>query len=130
MVSVETKGLALVFEGSDPLYLELAQEGAASAGWDSLVFNDPADALEHLKPGVGALITSLGYALILGSGHHPADRLIARSNELNVPRALLSGHPRAGDLLRPNSSDTLVSKLEHDIPGKLTGWLRSLTKAA
>lgn len=114
------------------LLVDFAAQGAQEAGWDPEVYSDPSDALARMDSGVGALVTALGTnnSLIDSMmGNFPALPLLNRSNSTDVPRALLSGHPRAADYTRPNSNDIVVSKREPlRIASTVMSWLVDLDR--
>lgn len=128
----EFAGLALMFDDEpDGAFLELMQEGAVDANWTYIGFDKAHDALEHFDDSIGALITGLGKAQMF-SPHLPADRLIERSDKLEIPRVIVSSHANANRYVRRGSSDLLIVKhveLE-EIPAKLSAWLLSLTQQA
>ena|SRR5665213_664697 len=124
------KSQVIIFEDSeDPLYRDVAVVGAELAGWKALAFGDPHEALDHLDADTGALITGLGTTALTSelSGSHPANRLIARSDELFIPRAIYSGHPNAAGWVRTGTLDVLVPKMFTErSPLKIAEWLGAI----
>lgn len=118
----------IIFEENDPIWLDLAEEGAAEAGWQAVPFMNPWEAFEALDSKAQALVTALGFANPLG-GRHPARHLIQRSDELNIPRALLSGHPNAAEFIRKGTTDVVIPKeATLEIPRLVSAWLISLSQ--
>ena len=121
----------LIFEDSEePFFRDLAQQGARMAGWDSLAFEHASPALHHLDESVSALVTALGTSGNINDalrGIYPATPLIIRSNNLGIPRAMMSAHPRAELYTRFNTSDTVIDKINGlYIPHKISAWLLNL----
>ncbi len=125
----EFRGLALMFDDrAEGFYLKLMQEGAKQAGWTSLAFNNVHDALGHFTDDVNAVATGLGKGLLYSSGH-PAEKLLTRADDRQVPRALVTDHPYAERYIRPSTTDILIVKTRaEEIPVKLSAWLLSLAR--
>lgn len=121
----------IIFEDSiDPIWGELAEEGAVNAGWESLLFDNPTEALRVFDPSINALVTALGKGNSLGSGF-PATDLVNQSDRLQVPRAIYSAHPDAAVWTRKGTSDIVIPKIgTDDIPQAVANWLIGLTQAS
>lgn len=121
---VEVQPTVFIFE-REPLWVELASEGVKQANWQALISDDPVDAASRFDERSSALITALGRRQHFLSGHFEASKLIIKSCDLNIPRAMLSGHPDAYQYVgeEPN---ILIPKTDADVTEKIAGWLTSL----
>jgi len=112
----------LIFSFHDD-YRKLAAEAAQDAGWYPNSFDNPVYALEELDETIGALITALPVQSP-EFGKRSFEPLITRSNELVIPRAIISAHAWARDFVRSEVADTYVSVNNSTTMAKrLTKWL-------
>ena len=134
MATEQSVPKVLIFDDFiDPIYRELAQEGAEAAEWEPHVFDDPDDAFSEFNVSFGALVTALGTSrgiLNILRGNFPSRTLVASSDELHIPRAIMSGHPWAQDFVREDSLDILIPKgRAEEIPDAVSGWLRRIARS-
>ena len=116
-----------VYHG-DPYIAQKAANGASIAGWEPEVFTSVEEARDHLDTGVHALITGLGYRRPFGDSF-PAYPLLQRAAFLDLPVAIVSGFPGAGENIINATQDIVVPTAEHieEIVPTIQKWLGELT---
>ncbi len=110
-------------------YLNITTETAKNVGWRPMPFTEADLAAEEFDERINALITRLPNKaeILIAEQEFPASGLIVRSNELNVPRAMLTNSHEARRFVRDNSSDVLIPS-NVGIQHKIAGWLLHLSQ--
>ena len=122
----------MICEGdSSGLYGELARDGAHKAGWEAILLEDPALAALSLDESFQAVVIGLGSVEPFSGRPLPGLVVLDRSNELGLPKALLTGRPDAENFLGSNARDIVIPKdgsveAIEAIPHKVTAWLINL----
>ena len=105
---------------------------ATESGWEPRVFDKPHYALSAVEPETGAVISVLGANsgnfLARLEGGFEGIRILDKAEQLQIPRALFSGHPSAEAIILPTVVDLLMSSsLPYEEVRNLTGgWLTGL----
>jgi hypothetical protein len=116
------------YEVKGPYHKAGIVEMAESIGWQPMPFDKIDIALEEFDDSIDALVTKVPdqSEVLKSDGPFPAKRLIARSDELDVPRAMISKNTIARKFIRQNSSDVWIPNNSQS-PNKIVAWLLLLT---
>jgi len=130
------KPKVLIFDDKDGvagvIWHEALTDAAYDSGWEPQLHTDPHAARYSLGKELGAVISVLGANsgnfLARLEGGFEGTRVLGRAQELDIPRALFSGHPKALDIVAPIEVNLVVSSAQD--PGEvrlaLGIWLTNL----
>jgi hypothetical protein len=114
---------ALIYEAHNAQHLASAVRGTAEAGWKAMPFDTLHLAADELDATVGALVLGIDNQSVL---EEIEESLLKASDELVIPRAILSGWRTAKNLVREDSSDIIIPKNGAQIRAEVTKWLMLL----
>ena len=104
---------------------------AQAFGWLALPFSCITFAAEELDESFSALATSIPEHELDGSITDDTSRLIKLSNELSIPRAIITRRTDAAEFIREASSDRVITYNTADqVTAKLQNWLGGLAYGA
>jgi hypothetical protein len=116
-------------EQRDEIYLRVAEDAAEATGWGSVVCDEVDETVDAMADG-DAVVTGLGHPDVsFGAAYFPSSPILARATQLDMPVALLSGHPAAAHHVKRDSQDIYIPTIPYGlIAPRLETWFRQLVQ--
>ena len=122
---MEQEKLRVLIFHPNEYHLGRTKETVQESKWLPMPYDDIDAAIEDFDEQVGALITTLLHKKdVLASEDFPAMELIALSNGLHVPRAMIS-HSKGAQRFVRNESDIVIPP-NLSVQNKIAKWLKYL----